>query len=345
MRVALLGSGGVAGINFCKSINMDSEGIFTLGFDIDEYNIHRSVTDKNVLIDRSMDAKGRLNLINSECRKHKIDMIHGQPDAEVRFLLENKSKLDTKTFGHSIDEWNIYNNKLSCQKTWAKKLELDFLCYSLEEVLRKPKLFFNLQKQNSKIWFRAIRGAGSKAALPITSLEHAKSWAKYWVDVKNYSMEDFMLCEFLPGSEYAVQTLWINGDLIHSQCRERLVYLFGEIMPSGQSSTPSVAKTISDDRVYDIAHRSILATSSKPHGIYCVDLKVSSTGNLIPTEVNYGRFFTTSDFFASVGTNTPLAYCKYIMDGVEPKKQINSAIADAYWIRGIDSDPRLVFMD
>ena len=37
----------------------------------------------------------------------------------------------------------------------------------------------------------------------------------------------FLLCEYLPGRDYAVQSLWHEGELIQAKTCERLEYLFG----------------------------------------------------------------------------------------------------------------------
>ena len=166
----------------------------------------------------------------------------------------------------------------------------------------------------------------------------------YWVKNKKIKADDFMLSEFLPGKEYAVQTLWHDGKLLHSQARERVEYFFGNMIPSGQSSTPSVAKTVKDQDVYDMANAAINSITGSPNGIYCVDMKRNSLGILIPTEVNYGRFFTTSDFFSSLGMNSPKLYCK-MLQGYFPIKddiKINCIEDEYYWLRGLDKLPTLI---
>ena len=56
-------------------------------------------------------------------------------------------------------------------------------------------------------------------------------------------------------------------------------------------------------------------------------------------EVNYGRFFTTSDFFASIGRNMPEEYIKIFnkenVTYTEPLEETK------YWIRGLDKEPVL----
>jgi carbamoyl-phosphate synthase large subunit len=344
MRIMVLGAGGNAGINFCKSLDMDMQGLYILGVDVSAYGIARCNTDDAMLLDPQLDNDTKVAVINRAIKEFDIDLVHAQPDQEVKFLIQNKDNINAKIFDHSMAEWTIFANKMLCQRLWANNLSLGFKCYFLRDVLDNPDLFSELQQHCPTVWFRAWRGAGSKAALPMTSLEHAENWAKYWVDCKGFSMDDFMLCEFLPGKEYAVQTFWLNGKLIHSQARERVEYMFGNIMPSGQSSSPSVARTVSDHKVYRVAHRAVRSISvNVPHGIYCVDLKTNGVGEIIPTEVNYGRFFTTSDFFAHLGVNTPLEYCLSALDSnYSPEQKVNSLEGEQYWIRSIDREPRLV---
>lgn len=341
MRLMLLGAGGNAGINFVKSLKKADENVFVLGLDLDFYNLISSNSDhKEVLKFENQDEK--IEKINFLIDKFGIDLIHAQPDPEVKFLCSNSQHLKAKCFPHSLSEWEAMSNKLLCSQIWREKLNLDFSSYSLESVLKNPDLFSNLNS-NGKVWCRAITGAGSKAALPITTLKEADNWANYWINSRNLKKSDFMLSEFLDGPEYAVQTFWKNGKLIHSQARERLVYFFGNIMPSGQSSTPAVAKTIANQEVYEVAHKSILAMSERPNGIYCVDLKTNSEGSVVPMEINYGRFFTTSDFFAEIGINTPHVYCRSVMgdEMLEEDIKINSVKQNIYWIRGLDKKPFL----
>ena len=80
-----------------------------------------------------------------------------------------------------------------------------------------------------------------------------------------------------------------NGELIHLQARERVEYFFANQMISGQSSTPSISRTVIDDSLENIAIKSILAIEDVHHGIYCVDLKKIAK-EIIPMEINYGRF-------------------------------------------------------
>ena len=339
INVLLLGCGGNAGINYVKSLRMTSEKYYIVGCDLDVYNLVSSNCDKKILLSIDNMEEKKKNVLKI-IKEEKIDYIHPQPDMEVKFLIENKVLYGKYTFNHDLDIWNKMADKLYCQHVWNKDLNLGFSSYSIKEVIKNPKLFDELIANSGKAWIRAIRGAGSKAALPIKTFDIAMSWAKYWVEMKGMSMDDFMLAEYLNGNEYAVQTFWIDGELIQSQARQRMVYFFHAIMPSGQSSTPAVAKIVNERDVYDTAYNAIKAIDKKPHGIYCVDLKRNSKNIVVPMEINYGRLFTTSDFFAKLGVNTPFAMVNYFMN--KKKDFAVEKVKEEYiWIRGIDKEPFL----
>jgi hypothetical protein len=80
----------------------------------------------------------------------------------------------------------------------------------------------------------------------------------------------------LPGREFAYQSLWQDGELV-AAATERVVYLYGFLTPSGQTSTPQIARTVSLPHVDAIAPgRS--GRWTHPNGVYCVDIKESAGG-------------------------------------------------------------------
>jgi hypothetical protein len=341
MRILLLGCGGNAGINFVKSIKKNCSNAYIYGLDTNKYNVHLSNCDKFEVLN-FQNVLDKIAYIKEIVKSNNIQFIHAQPDPEVTFLLENQECFTGLVFPLLKRDHELCSDKEIFQSLISEKLRLGYRSYNLTEVLRDPSLLDELKGSTGKIWFRAKTGAGSKAALPISDFEMLTAWSKYWKAKSNLINSDFQVCEYLPGREYAIQTFWINGELYHCQARERLVYFFGSLMPSGQSSTPAVAKVINEDEVYVLAKKAILAINENPHGIYCVDVKTDSNGMLIPTEINYGRFFTTSDFFSTIGVNTPYALAKYVISGEKPKIKINSLDSKYYWIRGLDVEPKLV---
>ena len=206
-----------------------------------------------------------------------------------------------------------------------------------------PAQVQTLQTRQAKVWVRAIRGAGSRAALPVETAAQAVAWIRYWCETRGLKPTDFMLAEYLPGREFAFQSLWHEGQLVTSMARERCEYLFGNQMPSGQSSTPSLARTVHREDVNRIATQAVRAVDALPHGVYCVDLKENTLGQPCVTEINLGRFFTTSDFFSHAGCNMPAYYVQLAFG--EPLPELlpyNVLDPDLYWVRGVDRAPKLL---
>lgn len=340
-KILLLGAGGNAGINFVKSLKLSDKNYYVIGCDYDAYNLSTSNADKKYLMSNRDESK-KIHEITRIIEDEGINFIHAQPDPEVAFLCRNKEIFGDLIFPHSIEKWKIFSDKNFCQKVWSKSLGLKFNNAPFNDIKDSEDRFEEIRRISGKVWVRAITGAGSKAALPVSTLSQAKSWVNYWIEEKGMHSHDFMVAEYLPGKEYAVQTFWVDGELIHSQARERLVYFFGNIMPSGQSSTPAVAIVASDEDVYDIAYKAIKSLDDKPSGIYCVDLKRDVGGKVFPLEINYGRFFTTSDFFARLGTNTPSTYVNYSITQKIDTKKIESIKDEFLWIRGLDKEPKLI---
>jgi carbamoyl-phosphate synthase large subunit len=152
-----------------------------------------------------------------------------------------------------------------------------------------------------------------------------------------------MMSEYLGGREVAVQLLFSSGGLVACQCRQRVEYLMGSLFPSGQSSSPSVAKTISDGEATQLAEDAVAAIDDRPHGVYGVDMKEGQDGNLRVTEINLGRFYTTSDFMAVAGLNLPGLFVAVGFGLPAPEQPLRNPLPDGLlWLRQVDALPKLV---
>ena len=342
-RILLIGCGGSAGYNFIESLKISPEDFFVVGTDINPEHLELSNCDKKYLVPKNSDSK-YIDVINRIIEKEEIDFVHIQPDIEVAFWSKNRDKINSKLFLPSQDSIILCHDKMNFN---LRMKDMGIPAPKSIHIKSEKDIFpsFNELKQISEtIWIRAIRGAGSRASLPIKDVSHAKMWMDYWNKNKDTSFEDFMVAEFLPGKEYAFQSIWKDGEIITSQARERKEYVFGNLMPSGQSSSPSVAETVHNEQVNKIATMAILASDKKPDGIYCVDMKENSKGIPCVTEINIGRFFTTSDFFSRAGSNMPYYYIKLGLgeeiEEVLPK--YNAVPANLKWLRIIDMGKKLL---
>lgn len=340
-RILITGAGGNAAINFINSLRMTDEKYYIVGVDVSPEHLECSPVDTRYLVPR-VGSADYLPVIKNIVEAERIEFLHPQPDIEVAYWAQHRSQLPCRTFLPSSSIVSLCHDKAEFAKLMEKSavpVPRSFLIDDFEDLESKMQ---TLKRQSDIIWCRARRGAGSKAALPVKSFEQARNWINYWVEMKGLDPGDFMISEYLPGKEYAFQSLWLEGEMITSMARERLEYMFGNLMPSGQSSSPSIAKTVHREDVNQIAAQAIKAVDPCPSGIYCVDLKENSASVPCVTEINIGRFFTTSNFFSEAGINMPYLYTKIaFLEDIPKVPQFNPVPNDLFWVRGVDRVPRL----
>lgn len=341
-RILVTGAGGSAASNFIDSLKISKEKYYIIGTDVNQYHLELSKVDKRYILPH-VSNNIYLKKINELIKKEKIDFIHPQPDPEVLFLSRNRQKVDSLIYLPSKEAIELCQNKIQLIMFLQKNnipVGESYIINSLKDLEIAMK---KLKKNNQKIWIRAIKGAGSKASLPVNELDHAKWWLDYWIKMKGLHLDDFMATEFLPGKEFAFQSIWQNGELITSQARERIEYVFGNLTVSGQSSSPSVARTVHREDINKIATEAIKKVDPNASGVFCVDLKENKFGVPCIIEINAGRFFTTSNFFSHAGVNMPHYYIKLAFKEKLPLlKKYNSIPKDLYWIRLIDMGCKLI---
>jgi len=341
-RILLLGAGGSAGINFVQSLRAADEKIFIVGTDINKYHLQLPDVDERVIIP-PCSAEGYEARINALVEKYAITMVHPQPDVEVEILGAHRRAIKAKTMLPTSATIGRCRNKMSTNRILAANGVPVPKSYLLESASEIPKHFNELFNISKKVWVRAIRGAGSRAALPVYNPDQLMNWVFYWISNKEMETNDFMICEYLPGKEFAWQSVWKDGELITSQARERVEYLFGNLSASGQSSSPSVARTVHRDDVNRIATMAVKAVDECATGVFCCDMKENAEGVPCITEINCGRFFTTSNFFTTCGSNMPYIYVKLAHgEEIEAVPKYNPIAPDLYWIRLPDQMAKLV---
>jgi predicted ATP-grasp superfamily ATP-dependent carboligase len=342
-RILLTGAGGSAAYNFNDALKLSKEDHYVVAVDMKPYHLELIEANKHYLVPGVNDPT-YIDTMNRIIEKEKLDFFHPQPDVEVAFLAHNRDKIQAKTFLPDAAAIEICHDKMAFNTRMVEKGVAVPETRAINSQQDLKDALADLLKIQPKVWLRATHGAGSRASLPINSFYQGDAWIDYWRNFRGIDYGDFMASEFLPGHEFAWQSLWWNGELITAQARERIEYIFGSLTPSGQTSSPSVAKTINRDDVNETCQAAVRAVSDKPHGVYCVDLKEDAAGVPKVTEINIGRFFTTSNFFAHAGLNMPAMYLELAMTGKlkEQPKQLNPLEDDLYWVRMIDMGFKLV---
>jgi carbamoyl-phosphate synthase large subunit len=91
-----------------------------------------------------------------------------------------------------------------------------------------------------------------------------------------------------------------------------------------------------------VAISAIRALDPEPRGAFCVDVKEASDGRPRVTEINAGRFFTTSNFFAAAGLNMPDMLVRCALGEQLARLSSSPLDPDLYWIRMVDMTCALV---
>ncbi|MGQ4891165.1 MAG: ATP-grasp domain-containing protein [Candidatus Njordarchaeia archaeon] len=349
-RILVTGAGGPAGWNFVKSLKVSPERMFIATTDVNLWHLEylEHLANKFYVIPKCTDPE-YIDVLNEIIEKDNIELVHPQPDIEVRAISENREKLNAMTFLPSKEAIRILQDKYLSAKKWEEKgvpvsKAIEIRDSHLEDDLKKA-----FDEFGSPIWIRAKRGAGGRGSTPAHNIETAVHWIKYWRS-RGVNWE-FIAQEFLPGRNIAFLSVWKDGELVVSQARERLEYIYPYLAPSGITGTPAVARTIHDEKVNEIAAEAVLAVDPNANGVYSVDLRENKEGIPVPTEINAGRFFTTSYYFTYAGmrygvwyANMPYVYVKLAYGESIPKNipKYNILPPNVYWIRHIDAGQHLV---
>jgi len=336
-RILLTGIGSPASQNMLNSLRDAPEPFYIVGTDLNKYHLEWGRLERAYEAPLT-DSPEYLPFLLQIIEREKIEFVHGQPDWEVAWLSKHANLLPARTFLPRPAVVAVCQDKAASAKLWFENgLRRD----PLRLVNSPEEIYAMAEELGLPFWLRASSGAGARGSCRVDTPEHGFHWLSYW---KARKVDwQFMAQEFLPGAEFAFQSVWKEGKLVTSAVRERLEFVFPQHAPSGVTSSPVVARSVHNAPVNDVATRAILTLDAKPNGIYCVDLKCDKEGTSRPTEINAGRFFTTSYFFTKAGANMPY---QYVLLGLgrapRPMPQYDAVPADLYWIRHIDCDNVLI---
>ena len=237
-----------------------------------------------------------IDALNNIINKEHVDLVIPDNDTEVRYIASNRKALKCRTFLPSDSAIRICQDKGDLYKR-LRTADVDVPDFteieSCSPLLSWPKV--------TTRWVRMRRGSGSMGSLPVWSTGELRAWIKWWERHRDVSREDFLVCEYLPGSDYAVQSLWKDGVCILIKACERLRYVFGKNMPQGSSSSPSLARSVYNPAVIKTCISAVKAVDENASGMWSIDLKEDMHGVPHITEINIGRFCMISPIFDRVG--------------------------------------------
>jgi len=322
-KILVTGSGGIGGVNFVRALRATDEKFFIVGTDFNQYYLEFSDVDVRVKTPKHSDSQF-ISLIKKTVSEHSIDFIHPQPSSEALVISED-NELKQKTFLPTSQV--ISQDKLTTQKTLFENNIPVAETKTLSSIDELDSCFEKLG--GSPLWVRSKNGAGGNLSLLCTNSEEAKHWINLWIMRQKAQLGDFMIQEYLPGQNIAWDSFWFNGKLIASYTRERIEYPFKHISPSGITGTPTVSKIVVNEKINKLCESAIKSIDDKPHGNYAVDLKGNQNDKMNITEIDSGKFHTTTPLWGYISSkifkqdsmfNLPYLYVKLGLSEItEPK--------------------------
>jgi carbamoyl-phosphate synthase large subunit len=333
-RLIITGAGGSAGIGFTRCIRKANERIFTLGTDTSERMIHFAETDKKALVPRA-DSKGYIDALNELISKFKIDMLHAQPDLEIKRISEDRERLNCIVFLPSKEAIRICSDKFKLQR---KLMQREVPTPKAIKINSKKDLVKAFEEFGNIVWLRAIKGAGGRGSLLVKNIEHGIAWIDYWS-----GWGSFMANEYLPNENYGYDLIFKDGELYFAQGKQRIEYMLQRASPSGITGTAGIVKAVKNKEIEELAINAVYVVDKNPNGAYAVDLKVDVKGIAKVTEINAGRFLTSSlHFFYITNTLAPHLYIKLAFGEEVKKGEVKPIKHGKIMVRNLDCYP-LVF--
>lgn len=273
--------------------------------------------------------------------RERIDLVVPVSDADVDAVSRLRRSLGDRIFLPSPRTLAICRDKLrlaECLRRKGVSAPASFPVAGLSSL----RAVFSAFPRGRTAWCRARHGAGSLGAAPVASAEQAHAWIALWCAVRGASPGDFMVAEYLPGRDFACQSLWLDGTLILMKTTERLAYVDGRSRLSGTSSVASLHKTVRDERLAAVVKQAVLAVDKRASGAFSIDLKEDADGQPSVTEINAGRLLSGTTIFDLVGQyNMSATYIQLGVGGVPETRDVYDSIEGYYVCRDLDTQPHV----
>jgi hypothetical protein len=340
-RIYIGGAGGAPSNNVIRSLRDSARGHYLIGASSVPSDLMLADVDEKYAVPYASDPAYAASVLALLTRTTPAFM-HVQSDyevVEVSRLRDQIQALGVRLFLPSPQTIDNCVDKEKSYSIWVQaglRVPQTMLLNTPDDLKRAFSVL------GEKIWIRATVGGGGRGALPTASFDFARAW------IEEYrGWGTFTAAELLTDRSVTWQSIWHEGELVVAQARRRHKWNYGNRTLSGVTGITGVGETCSDEEVTRIALAAISAVDSRPHGVFCVDMTYDRSGIPNPTEINIGRFFTTTYFFTQAGLNFPEIYCDIALEQRFPSlsRKINPLPDGLVWIRGMDVAPVLTTRD
>ena len=343
IRVLVTGAGSGLGNNVIRSLRAAAPGLAVVGCHSDRFLLAKSDADVSYLVPPAHDA-AHVAALRRLAARECVALIIPTSDQDVRVLSRHRRRLGARVFlpRHPVielcqDKYHVSTflrrRGVPAPRTLAVGRDGD-----VARLLRRLP--------PGRAWCRVRRGSGSYGAAPVDGPAQARAWMRLWREMRGVPVRDFTLCEYLPGRDFGCQSVWKDGRLALAKTYERLSYLGSASQPSEVSAVGALTKTVREPGVLETAVRAIRAVDRNASGVFAVDLKEDAGGIARVTEINAGRFTSSTNLLDLTGKHNMTAVYLDLARG-EPVdlSEEYEGTEDHYMLRDIDATPRVFHAD
>lgn len=340
-KILVAGAGGAPSEGVINSLIESKENFEVIGMGSEPTDLILSHAKRKYCVPYANAPEYKESLLKI-LNKEKPDLVHFQNDLEVyhaSLIRDDILATGVKLF---MPDHDVIDTCVHKYKSWLKFKAAGVTVpenMMINDEADLKKAFSELGDENGTIWLRASSiGGGGKGSVPTNDFEFARAWIK-----RADGWGDFVAAQMLAKETVTWLSIWYEGKLVVAQTRKRTGWIHGNRSASGVTGVTKVGTTCSDPKVDEIATKTIMAVTDKPHGIFGVDMAYDKNGVPNPTEINISRFFTTVLFFTKAGLNMPEIFANLGLSGKMPNlsKTINPLPDGLLWMRGMDIAPRL----
>lgn len=343
-RLLVLRAGQGPSNNLIRTLKAGDPSLFIIGSHDNRYTLKRSIADRNYLVPESSHPDfGRI--LNQVIRTERVDLVIPNSEGDVRTISDMRRKLPCRVFLPSRRVIDLCQDKYELGEYLRRRGLPVPVTYPVTSLDGIDDICERFPSQRT-LWCRIRNGSSSFGAVPVKTSAQARSWIAYWQEMRGISPSSFTLSEYLPGSDYCVQSLWSAGELVMTKMHERLSYYVAGSSASGVSSTAAVAKIVMKPRVATMCAEAIKAIDPRASGVFFVDVKESDRGRPSITEINAGRFANVSTIHDAVANqSTALLYVRLALGNPVALTNYHEPEAPAYVLRDLDATPANVRED
>ena len=339
-RVLVTRAGSGAAGAFMAGVRLGTPVTVIVGCHDNPFVLKKSSADISYLVPPVCDP-GYLRSIIHVIEREGVDLVVPITDADVDAVSRLRHSLPARVFLPAPRALAVCRDKLRLAERLRHKGVPAPASFPVSDLSSLRAIFSRLPRGRTA-WCRARRGAGSLGAAPVASATQARAWIGLWCAVRRVAPADFMVAEYLPGRDFACQSLWLRGTLVLVKTTERLAYVDGGSRLSGTSSVASIHKTVRDERLVDVAKEAVLAVDRKATGAFSIDLKENANGQPVVTEINAGRLLSGTTVFDAVGAHSMSATYVRLGTGRRQKiRDIYDSIEGHYVCRDLDTNPHV----